>query len=342
MIIAGVDEAGLGPLLGPLASGRVALEVPDGTDHAAPWRILEETTADAFRAGDDRCVVADSKKIRNTGGWTAFARTLGVFAALRDGADAPYPLRRLLDRLAVETHNSMPWYAPPPDDDSADEDAPEDVALRALHARTAEILSANGATVRETAVRLLFEDAFNHRILDGGNKSAAAMVETAAHLRALAEAFPDETLSVVVDKQGGRNRYHPFLCRAFPGATVRIVEEGATRSAYVAEYDDAPSGGAQGALFSAPGDATATRSAPMEIAFLPKADSRAFCAALASMAAKFAREQCMERLNRFFTGRIPDLAPTAGYPADAPRYIEAVLPVLDELGLHRNMLVRLR
>src|SRR5689334_1316871 len=41
-ILAGVDEAGLGPILGPLVVGGVALAGPAGTD---PWQLLRRHVA---------------------------------------------------------------------------------------------------------------------------------------------------------------------------------------------------------------------------------------------------------------------------------------------------------
>jgi hypothetical protein len=62
--------------------------------------------------------------------------------------------------------------------------------------------------------------------------------------------------------------------------------------------------------------------------------------ALASMIAKYVRELHMARLNRFFTGHMPELKPTAGYFTDARRYLREIAPVIDELGLSRPSLIR--
>jgi len=60
-----------------------------------------------------------------------------------------------------------------------------------------------------------------------------------------------------------------------------------------------------------------------EIRFTAKGD--AFVpAALASMVAKYLRELAMQAFNAYWCERLPDLQPTAGYPADARRFKEEI------------------
>ena len=58
-LLAGIDEAGLGPILGPLVVAGVAMEGPRGAD---PWQLLDRYVCRARgRAG--KVQVADSKKV---------------------------------------------------------------------------------------------------------------------------------------------------------------------------------------------------------------------------------------------------------------------------------------
>ena len=59
-VLCGIDEAGLGPLLGPLAIGYAAMSLP--APNADPWRLLGDLAGK--RPGKTRrLVVADSKKV---------------------------------------------------------------------------------------------------------------------------------------------------------------------------------------------------------------------------------------------------------------------------------------
>jgi hypothetical protein len=60
------------------------------------------------------------------------------------------------------------------------------------------------------------------------------------------------------------------------------------------------------------------------------------------MTAKYVRELLMERFNRFFTGRLPGVEPTAGYAEDGKRFLADIEPVIRELNLPRSVLIRQR
>lgn len=65
-------------------------------------------------------------------------------------------------------------------------------------------------------------------------------------------------------------------------------------------------------------------------------------AALASMTAKYLRELAMFEFNAFWAARIPGLAPTAGYPVDARRYKLAIADEQARLGVDDRILWRQR
>ncbi|HYT92814.1 MAG TPA: hypothetical protein VEL76_29120, partial [Gemmataceae bacterium] len=127
-------------------------------------------------------------------------------------------------------------------------------------------------------------------------------------------ANPDEgaePVSVFVDKHGGRNTYAAVLQQAYPEGVIIAREEGKDRSVYQLE------GGRR----------------PVELTFQPRADATHFCVALASMVSKYLREVLMLEFNAFWQTHLPDLKPTAGYPTDAQRFLDAIRPVLAKLGI---------
>jgi ribonuclease HII len=90
-------------------------------------------------------------------------------------------------------------------------------------------------------------------------------------------------------------------------------------------------------------DFTATAALPahrVTVSFELGGEERNLPIALASMAAKFARELHMRRLNAFFARHVPDLKPTAGYVLDGRRWVAEVGSAATALGIDESALVR--
>jgi ribonuclease HII len=80
----------------------------------------------------------------------------------------------------------------------------------------------------------------------------------------------------------------------------------------------------------------------VRLTFRPRADAEHFCVALASMAAKYLRERLMEEFNHFWLERLPGLKPTAGYPGDSARFMDAIRPAARKLGIAEDAIWRKR
>ena len=65
MIVAGIDEAGYGPLLGPLVVSGVVFSVPDRLAEANLWDVLTRCIAPTASKGEHRLPIADSKRLFN-------------------------------------------------------------------------------------------------------------------------------------------------------------------------------------------------------------------------------------------------------------------------------------
>ena len=294
MLLAGIDEAGLGPVLGPMLTASAALLVPDDWEPASPWERLAPAVRETWSKKNPATAVADSKEIHKAGGMRALETAVGVFSLLANGSPEPESPR------AAETESAPhPCYAGtearfPVCIDVSDLERESDAVSRALDA-------AGARAVHLQTVRL-HETAFNDRCASGLNKNQILLRETGGHLKRLVEKFTDCPIVAVVDKQGGRNDYLPFLTGLFPGAWIETLESGAAASVYRMRR----------------------RGGDVRLYFRAKADRTSFPTALASMAAKYERERAMTDFNAWFCNRIEGLKTTAGYPEDAKRWLAEV------------------
>ena len=60
------------------------------------------------------------------------------------------------------------------------------------------------------------------------------------------------------------------------------------------------------------------------------------------MASKYLRELAMEAFNAFWSARVPGLAPTAGYPQDAPRFKQQIADAQNRLDIADRILWRVK
>jgi hypothetical protein len=291
--VVGIDEAGYGPNLGPLAQAAVAMRLPD--DDPDGWALLRPHARRRSEPADDRVLVDDSKLVyAGNGGLARLERGVAAVLGLPAG-----PLRDWL--AAVTTHHVLAelaaecWF-----------DGTEAIPL---HPDPPEPL---GLDARLVGVRLVPASVFNKIVAGSGSKATVLAIGLGSLLAAVREALPPgEPLHIVCDKHGGRNCYAALLQGAFHDGWVVTELEGADESRYRVESLDRE----------------------VRVVFRPRADADSAAVALASMACKYLREICMRQFNRFWSGHVPDLKPTAGYPGDSRRYYDAIRPAMDRLGL---------
>lgn len=323
-LVAGIDEAGYGPRLGPLCIGLTLFEVGTTAGAETPdlWRMLSAAVCRDHRgARRGRLAVADSKQLKGVGGARVdpllhLERGVLAFDAAACGSDPARTQQELLARLGVRVPPSLNWY-------TGDDPLPRATDTDQLRILTSQLIGACAAAeVRPRLVRCVAVDecTFNERYHHMQNKASVSFGVVGGMLRRLWETAAREaaasggSLRVFVDRQGGR-AYYADLLRAAIGATVEPIEETDSLSRY-SVY---------------PADESDVRR--MTVEFRVEAEQDHLPVALASMTAKYVRELMMGRFNRYWSSRISGLRPTAGYGADAGRWLRDVRPHLPRAEL---------
>jgi len=319
-IVAGIDEAGYGPVVGPLVTAATAFEVDDALVDANLWRVLSPTvTRRPTTSGSRRVAVDDSKRLYSGGRGLDRLET-GVLAFLAACGCHPPDTTGFLDHVAPGASaraRALPWYAAL---DSPLPGAASPDGLESCAAALAARLTRAGVRPTTLAAEPLLAPELNRLIDHGLTKADAAMTRVAVLVARLRDAAAGRHLVVHLDRQGGRTRYLEPLRRIFDDAWIWVLEETPRRSAYRVEDDRGTA----------------------EVRVSVGGDRLQLPVALASMTAKLVRELMMAQLNRYWCARLPDLRPTAGYPTDGRRFVEAVTPLLAADGLPADRLVRRR
>jgi hypothetical protein len=319
-VYAGIDEAGYGPLLGPLCVACCVFEFDHEPADPPSWDLWKRLSRWVCRKPGDkrrRIAIDDSKKLKgpNDGALHPLKhleRGVLAFACLADELPASDDdLYRTLG-AALDCDARSPWLSGPQTLPVAHE--PGEVCVAAATLRRG-LASAGVKSVR-LQCRAIDPAEFNRQFDLMGNKAG---INFCTAMRLVDELFrTHDGATLVIDRHGGRTHYREPLQMCFPESSITVVGESDERS----EYE------------------LSERGRSITIRFEMESESRNLPTALASMTAKYVRELAMGRLNRYFRGHLPELKPTAGYVQDGRRFVAEIEGVVNRLGLESSRLIR--
>ena len=317
-VLVGIDEAGYGPILGPLVVSSSSFSLPDELVWSDLWQILNKSVSVSRKHLCGRLLIADSKK--------AYTRSLGighlqrtVLTALKCLGKEPVTLTELLDTLCPhrpEPLSDYPWYK-----DAGVLRLSGDCADRMVVSSVlADDLARNNIRLMTLQSCCLDVAYYNRMVKAVKNKASVLFTATAQLIKKAYENSPDDVLHIIIDRQGGRTHYRTGLQMMFPQMELRILKEDQQHSSYELK----------------------TKNSLMQVHFMVAADQKYLPVSLASMVSKYLRELLVGCINKYFTSFCTGLKPTAGYWEDGLRFIEQLRKDLPNIQFDSEQLIRCR
>jgi len=317
MLIVGIDEAGYGPVLGPLVISAVAFRLPDSLSQIPLWQVLTESVTDRPRRSGAKLVVADSKKLYRGRSDLRNLERSALTAVWAAHGLWPDDLGSLLETISIEpdVHLHHSWYCHQDLKLPRSADKDELGIASGLFVKELEELEGEVAGVFTVPV---VEGRFNRLIDQMRSKSALLFSQTIRLVDTVIRGTDEGRVDVYLDKHGARNRYLPDLLRSFSRAELEVIEEGPTHSGYRLKF----------------------AGKVVHLHFLADGETRRLTIAWASIVSKYVRELFMVQFNSYWNELCPDLKPTAGYWTDGRRFLKDLAATLGKGQVPMEQLVR--
>jgi len=298
----GLDEAGYGPVLGPLVLVTAGVRMAG----SAPLRQLNQRLRNAVPP-ESRLKITDSKAIYR--GSRDFERLelngLALWCVFLGLDDVPNTLKKLWHYCTGQSSHTLalfPWHRPTL---RVPRTAPRSQVESAVEKLRESWRSAGIAPVVARA-RVVFPPELNEACKALSSKSKA-LLRWASELLCAVEPLSKRSTVIVLDQQGGRKDYSALLDAILPPGEFQLVRQTKTRSG-VALYNDR-----------------------LRLVVEPKADAKHFIVSACSIMAKYLRELFMHQWNGYWSKKA-NIPPTSGYPNDAKRFLEQLALLSEQKG----------
>jgi len=317
-VVVGIDEAGLGPILGPLIVSAACFSIPPTTNQSDLWQLLGESVSSEKKHLAGRLLICDSKKAYTPSTGIAFLEKT-VLSCLSCIGKTPTSVTELIDALCPDCKNRLaqyPWH--------------KDLSQYRIKFNHDDIAISGGAfaeNLDKNAMTLIalksfcFDVAFyNDMIGKVNNKSTVLFMAVCSLVDEIVKSTQHRNFHFIIDRQGGRTKYTRQLRTMFPEMELKVLAEKENFSSYQ----------------------LGTSYKTVKIDFAVKADATFLPACLASMVSKYLREQLMNCINSYFVGKCRQLKPTAGYWTDGKRFINDLKQIAPQIQYDPNQLIRCR
>lgn len=313
-LVAGIDEAGYGPVLGPLIISSSIFLINENPE-ANMWARLQDSIGKSKKGLRNRLLICDSKKAYSQkSGLKHLEQTTRAFLNQLHLASFSSLLPLVSDDMIVQA-KKYPWYS----------------SLYNSHLPEVDQSISDALTENMKQEEIKFIDfrcccidvaKFNEIVGSTKNKATVvitSILELIQQILNIATFFSAKKIIVFCDRLGGRKYYRDIL-ETLPNIGIDIVEEDRT-SRYILSMDKRE----------------------LDIRFEVGADDKHLPVALASMVGKYVRERVMKSMNEYFIKLQPGLKPTAGYYVDGWRFLKDLKDeTYEKAGLSIHDIMRIR